>query len=111
MNELNSNDEMIAALQRQVFTLLVALVVVTGTFTAFMYRQASLAGKDIDAVRPQAEQVINTFNQNQQLMASFINQLVAYGQTHPEFRPVLAKYNIAPVPGIPAGAPVGAVPK
>jgi hypothetical protein len=39
-----------------------------------------------------------------------VNEIVAYGEKHPEFKPVLAKYGIAPVPGIPAGAPAGAVP-
>jgi hypothetical protein len=27
-------------------------------------------------------------------MINFVNQLVAYGQTHPDFRPVLLKYGI-----------------
>jgi len=43
-------------------------------------------------------------------MIDFVNALVNYGQAHPEFRPVLAKYGIAPVPGIPAGSPMGVAP-
>ena len=89
----DSNSE-IAALKRQVFTLLVALIVVSGTVTVYLYRQASITGKDIDAIRPQAQQIIGAFNQNQALMINFVNQLVAYGQTHPDFRPVLLKYGI-----------------
>ncbi|HEV2696184.1 MAG TPA: hypothetical protein VG347_25080 [Verrucomicrobiae bacterium] len=102
----NSNEE-IAALKNQVFTLLIALIVISGTLTVFLYRQASVAGKD----RAQAQQLGAVLNQNETAMASFVNKLVAYGEKHPEFRPVLAKYGIAPVPGIPAGAPAGAVPK
>ena len=41
-------------------------------------------------------------------MVNFVNSLVAYGQTHPEFRPVLLKYGITPPP---AGVAVPAVPK
>lgn len=89
----DSNPE-ISALQRQVFALLLALIVVSGTLTVFLYRQASVAGKDIDAIRPQAQQVIGAFNQNQALMDGFVKQLVAYGQGHPDFRPVLMKYGI-----------------
>jgi hypothetical protein len=107
----DSNSE-ISSLQRQVFTLLVALIVVSGTLTVYLYRQASIAGKDIDAIKPQAQQLIGVFNQNQKLMMDFVNQLVAYGQTHPDFRPVLAKYGIAPQPSSPALAPAApAAPK
>ena len=93
----DSNSE-ISALKRQVFTLLVALVVVSGTLTVYLYRQASITGKDITAIQPQAQQLIGAFNQNQSLMISFVNQLVVYGQAHPDFRPVLMKYGIQPPP-------------
>ncbi len=95
----------IAALRSQVFTLLIALLVVSGTVTAYLYRQSSLAGKDLTALEPQAQQLINGYNQSQPAVAGFITDLVAYGEKHPEFRPLLAKYGIAPVAGVPAGAP------
>ena len=94
-NDLNSE---IAALRTQVFTLLVALIIVSGTLTVYLYRQASSLRKDIDAIAPQAQQIITAFNKNQTLMVNFVNALVAYGQTHPEFRPVLLKYGITPPP-------------
>ncbi len=100
-----NNSSEISVLRNQVFVLLVALIVISGTLTVYLFRQASMAGKDLEQLKPQATQVINGFNQNQQLMVNFINQLVAYGQAHPDFKPVLAKYGIAPVPGVPAGAP------
>jgi len=108
---MNSDtDSEIAALRNQVYVLLVALIVVSGTLTVFLFRQTSIARKDIESVRPQAEQVINALNQNKQAIGTFVEQLVAYGQRHPEFVPVLAKYGIAPVRGIPAGSPAGATP-
>ena len=94
----DSNSE-ISALRNQVFVLLIALIVVSGTLTVYLYRQASLARKDYEAIAPQAQQVIGAFNQNQQLLIGFVNQLVAYGQLHPDFRPVLAKYGIVPNAG------------
>jgi type II secretory pathway component PulF len=102
----NQNAE-IASLKGQLFTLLVALIVVSGTLTAYLYRQVSLAGKDI----AQGEQLGHQLNQNQAVINGFINKLVVYGERHPDFVPVLKKYGIAPVPGIPAGSPIGAVPK
>lgn len=100
----DDTNSQIAALQRQVFTLLLSLIVVSGTLMVFLYRQASVSGKDIEAIKPQAQQIIGVYNQNQTLMVNFVNQLVAYGQKHPDFVPVLAKYGIAPVAGVPAGA-------
>jgi hypothetical protein len=88
----------ISALRRQVFSLLVALVVVSGTLTIYLYRQASMTGKDLEAIKPQATQLIGMFNQNQTMMINFVNQLAAYGNAHPDFRPVLQKYGIGVVP-------------
>jgi len=103
MNESETNSaapadlsEQVAALQRQIFTLLLALIVVSGTLTVYLYRQASLIGKDIQAVRTQA---IEPFKQRQPAMENFLNQLVAFGQTHPDFRPLLQKYGITLPPG------------
>lgn len=99
----DTNPE-ISSLRNQVFTLLVALIVVSGTLTVYLYRQASVSRKDLDAMEPQAKQVIDAFNQNQKLMLDFINQLITYSQAHPEFKPVLAKYGIVPAAAAPAAA-------
>jgi hypothetical protein len=98
MNDSNSNVEIsdqIAALQRQVFILLLALIVVSGTLTVFLYRQASLARRDLDAIKPQAVQIINAFNQNHASVTNFVEALRVYGLSHPDFQQqVLKKYGI-----------------
>jgi hypothetical protein len=107
---MNSDSESeIAALRNQVYVLLVALVVVSGTLTVYLYRQASITRKDIEAIRPQAEQMVNTLNQNKQAIGGFVEALVAYGQKHPDFAPVLAKYGIQ-VNNLPPGAPPASKP-
>ena len=98
-------DSEISALKRQMFTLLVALIVVSGTLTVYLYRQASVTGKDLDAIRPQATQIIGAFNKDQKLIVEFVNALVAYSQTHPDFQPVLKKYGIVPPAAAAAAAP------
>jgi hypothetical protein len=105
-NDLNSE---VAALRNQVYVLLVALIVVSGTLTIYLYRQASTTRKDLDALKPQAQQLIGGFNQNQSQIITFINQLSAYAQTHPDFKPVLLKYGIDARPGVPAVTPSGVV--
>lgn len=103
-------SEQCAALQRQVFTLLVALFIVSGTLTVFLWRQARYAQKDIEAVKGPAAQLIQGFNQEKANMDKFVGQLVEYGRAHPDFVPILNKYKI---PLTPAAAPVApaAVPK
>ncbi len=92
----NDLMDQVVALRQQVFTLLLALVVVSGTLTVFLYRQANLAGKDLAAIKPQATAMIDAFKQKQPSMEAFVKQLTAYGVTHPDFQPVLKKYGIVP---------------
>ena len=98
----NSNPE-IRALKNQLFTLLVALIVVSGTLTVYLFRQASLTGHDLT----QSKQLEKLVTQNEVSIKNFVDQLVAYAQKHPDFQPVLTKYGINPnaTPTAPAPAP------
>ena len=55
--------DQIAALRRQMITLLLALIVVSGTLTVYLWYQSRITGKEIDAIRPQAMQMMQMFNQ------------------------------------------------
>jgi hypothetical protein len=104
MNESESHPhtelaDQITALRRQTFTLLLALIIVSGTLTVFLYRQATLTRRDIIGIKPQATQVIQVFNQNRATIQTFIQQLTAYGQTHPDFQQqILKKYPFFAIP-------------
>jgi cytochrome b561 len=105
MNESEINSpapvelkDQVAALQHQVFALLLALVVVSGTLTVYLYREASIVGADIAVIKPQATQTIRAFNQTHPGLDNFVKQLIVYGQTHPDFRPILQKYGLNPPP-------------
>jgi hypothetical protein len=87
--------EKIALIERQSFSNLLALVVISGTLTGYLYRQASVLHKDIDA----NQQVINAVNDNRKQMSDFLNQLGAFGQTHPDFeQQVMIKNGLVPPP-------------
>lgn len=113
MNESETNlsvqtelMDQIVALRHQVFTLLLALVVVSGTLTVVLYRQARLTGRDIEAIKPQATKIIEAFKRDRQNMENFVKQLTLYGNTHPDFQPILRKYGVVPQPASqPATAP------
>jgi hypothetical protein len=111
MNEpasLASNQELaqqIAALQRQVFLLLMALIVVTATVVFYLGCQSVIESKDLNAMRPSAVQMIDQYRQHATEIQNFEKQLVSFGQTHPGFQPILKQYGLmanSPTPTAPA---------
>ena len=91
----DSNSELIS-LRRQIFFQLVALVVVSASLTVYLYRQASVQGKQI----AQAEKIIDSYNQQATNVVNVLNELVAYGQKHPDFNTaILKKYGLGPAAG------------
>jgi hypothetical protein len=87
----DTNDE-IAALKNQVFILLIALIVVSGTLTVFLYRQVSLANKDITQDKILSSQIVT----NEVVFRKVVVNLVNYGEKHPDLLPVLKKYGLGP---------------
>jgi hypothetical protein len=86
-------SDQIAALRRQTFTLLLALIVVSATLTGYLYLQARHTRKDI----AQTTQILQAINRNRAGLQNFVQQLAVYGQTHPDFQQqVLKKYGITP---------------
>lgn len=95
--DLPATDDLsgqVASLRRQITSLLLALIVVSGTFTVYMWYQSRITGKAIGALQPQAIQITKLFEQNRPGMEKLVHQLIVYGQSHPEFQPVLKKYGI-----------------
>ena len=86
----------VAALQRQVFLLLLGLVLVSATLVFYLFCQSRFMGNDLAEVQPQATQVIRSFNENIQSIQNFHTQLGNYALAHPSFQPVLKKYGWAP---------------
>jgi len=112
MNESHSPTEIseeIAALRRQVFILLLALVVVSGTLVSYLYYQSRITTKNIEGIKPQATRLIQTYTHDLPAMQAFVKQIADYGSKNPDFaQQVLKKYGIAPKAAAPAVAPVAA---
>jgi hypothetical protein len=98
-------SEQITALRRQTATLLLALIIVSATLTGYLYLQARHTRQDIGAIKPQATQIIQAFTQNAPNIQAFVKQLAAFGATHPDFQPILKKYNIPMTAAAPVAAP------
>ncbi|HEU6447844.1 MAG TPA: hypothetical protein VFV23_05355 [Verrucomicrobiae bacterium] len=88
--------EQIAGLQRQVFSLLLALVVLSGTLVVYLYYQSHIMEKDVNNLHAQAKPVMDWVAQNQTGVEKFKADLVTYSKTHPEFLPILKKYGYTP---------------
>jgi hypothetical protein len=108
MNDTDSSTsnsdlgQQVAALQRQVFLLLVALIVVAATFVFHLYYQSRIDSKDLEGLRPSAKLAIDEYSRNALAIQNFEKQLVGYGMTHPSFQPILRQYGLMASPANPA---------
>ena len=91
-------------LRHLIVSLLILVIVISGTLNVYLLRQWRSTSRDLAAIRPQAAQMIAEYQQKSgPLMGDFIKKVTDYGRSHPDFGPVLAKYGIKPSAG--AGAP------
>ena len=88
----------VTSLRRQVTQLLLVLIVISGTLTTYLFYQAHTFGNDLTVLEPQAREVIQNYNKNLPNIQKFVQELVTYGQAHPDFQPILKKYGIPLTP-------------
>ena len=93
--------ETCAALRHQATTLLLALIVVSGTLTVHLGLQARRTGRDLEVIRPQAIQMMEYSKREEPQIADFVVKLTEFGRTHPDFQPILSRFKIqiTPPPG------------
>ena len=85
------------ALRHLVVSLLILMVVISGTLNIYFLRQWRTTKRDLAGIRPQATQMIAEYQKvSGPMMNDFIKKISEYGRTHPDFAPVLAKYGIKP---------------
>ena len=95
------------ALRHLVMSLLILMVIISGTLNIYLLRQWRSASKDLKAIRPQATEMIKEFqNVSGPKMQEFVNKLTEYGRTHSDFAQILAKYGLKP--GAPTNVPPAA---
>ncbi len=98
----------IATLQRQVFMLLVVLLVVSLTLAAYLWYQDHSFRRELQNDRPQVSLMVGNWKAEttaipQMTVSNFVTQIVVYGQRNPDFaQQVLRKYGLE---GTPAPAP------
>jgi hypothetical protein len=95
------------ALRHLITSILILVIVISGTLNIYLLRQWKTTSKDLAGIRPQATQMINEYGQKSgPLMDDFVNKITEYGRTHADFAPIMVKYNLKPVTatGVPAAA-------
>jgi hypothetical protein len=86
-------------------SVLFLLLVVSGTFNLYLWRQFRSTRAELQMVLPNAKQISGELAS----MQDFVHKLVEFAKTHPDFLPILAKYGIQPTADkAPAAAPAGA---
>ena len=103
-----NSEAQFESFQKLFFATLVALLILSLSWNLFLIRQTGFVRRDLKTVRPQIGQLVANYQKTEDPeIKRFINALVAFGRTHPDFNPILVKYKIplTPAPAAPAGTP------
>jgi hypothetical protein len=105
----NTNDlqAQCDALRHLVISILILVIVISGTLNIYLLRQWRTVKSDLAGIRPQAAKMFAEYQKGIGTRNDFVEKIKAYGLTHPEFAPVLAKYGIKPA-GATGAAPAAA---
>ena len=104
--------EQIESLRHLVGSILILLVVISGTLTIFLLREMKNISAQLDSFQPGATNAIVVYQKQQgPAMLEFAKKIQQFGQTHPDFTPVLTKWDPVFVAwGWKIGAPTSATP-
>ena len=99
------------ALRNLVVSVLVLVIVLSGSLNIYLLRQAKYASSDLKVARPQVGQMVAEYQRGiEPTVRNMVSKLGEYGKTHPDFQPILNRYNIKPIPAPVAPASTGTPP-
>ncbi len=94
---VNGVQEQLDALRHLIVSVLILLLVVSGTLTIYLLRQWRTVSKELAAVSPQATQMIRDYQTNRgPAMDDFLRKIADYGRKNPDFMPIMVKYGLNP---------------
>jgi hypothetical protein len=92
------NDDLRAQclqLRKLVTSMLVLLIVISGTINVLLLYQFRLGNGALKDARVQIANMTAEYNQIGPRMNEIINKIIQYGNTHKDFGPIMVKYNLA----------------
>ena len=92
----SSDASEMESLRHLLLSTLVLVIIVSGTFNIYLWRQLRFEQRDLEIRRPQANQIIGVYNAEFPQVKEFVRRLTEFGRTNPDFVPILAKYGQAP---------------
>jgi hypothetical protein len=92
--DLKQLQEQYHSLQQLVSSLMLVLIVISGTLSIYLWRQYRFVKSEYDVLAPAATQLIADYTNNYAMSQEFLKKLAEYGRTHPEFAPIIARYRL-----------------
>ena len=91
------------SLRQLVNTILILLVIVSGTLTIFLFRQYKVAHREVLAVRTQYQDAVARYQQIKPKMDDFEKRIRDFAHAHPDFAGILANrgINLGQAPAVP----------
>ena len=93
------------SLRQLIISVLVLLIIVSGTFTIYLLREYRWANADLAAVEPQYKAEVAQYSRANLVIRDFVERIREYGGTHQDFIPVLNKYGMKPLTAPPVSSP------
>lgn len=107
----NAQDlvEAVASLRVQLQATLILLIMITGALNIYLLRQYVALRKDVAILEPQVGQMMAVYDKvTIPLARTFLGQLTEFARQHPDFQPILNRYQVQVLPG--TGAPPASAP-
>ena len=104
--ESESLADAVATLRVQFQAALIIMIMLSGALDLYLLRQYTSLRKEVAALEPQVGQMLADYQRvSVPLINSFLGKLTEYAKTHPDFQPILTKYNVqAAAPATPQPA-------
>lgn len=94
------------SLRHALVSVLILVLVVSGTLNLFFLRQYRNAKSQLKIEGPQVGQLVAEYNRNEgPVLGELVKRLSDFGKTHPDIEPLLARYGIKPASPTNAVAP------
>jgi hypothetical protein len=105
-SEVSELRSQCAQLQQLVSSMLLILIVVSGTLSVFLLRQWRFVRAELAAAQPAAVQMLTEHTNSLAFTQNFLKQIAEYGRTHPDFNPITLKYHLNDFLAKPGTTPV-----
>jgi hypothetical protein len=81
-----------ADIQLQLTILLVGLIVLAAVFSGYLWSTVRQRKADFENMQNAATPMVQAYNREKGTVDTFISRVIEYSKTHPDFEPIMRKY-------------------